>query len=258
MSQHGYHCRECDCVFLDGRLIERALGCLRDHDAEYAGARPAPVADVVVSRAGIMREIIQRHVAPPTGGPQADAALPKPRQHQATCRACGHPLSGGDHDQVFGSCEEPSADVADLLRRLDAQIRFAVEHPDNSEVRTSLLREARARIAQMAQEQENVLSSPMAAGLLVTLRAECESQHARAEQAEAQLREAQRERDQCLATAIEESVARDALLALVEQMKRLSADIDETLDWEAPISSASEVKARIDSCVAELEAALRR
>ena len=41
----------------------------------------------------------------------------------------------------------------------------------------------------LGAERDNALSSPMAAGLLLTLKAECEKEHARAEAAEAQLAE---------------------------------------------------------------------
>lgn len=50
------------------------------------------------------------------------------------------------------------------------------DHPDCVLVRASA-----------SAPPENVLSSPMAAGLLLTLKAECEAQHARAEKAEAEL-----------------------------------------------------------------------
>ena len=126
----------------------------------------------------------------------------------------------------------------DLLRRLDDAekwLRLELEGPccPGPAIHfkgADALHEARERIAQMAQQvawyaerypalselydeqiaeniqMENVLSSPVAAELLVILRAECESQHARAEQAEAQLREAE--------------AARAPLLALVERWTR--------------------------------------
>jgi hypothetical protein len=62
----------------------------------------------------------------------------------------------------------------------DADVDYLLEH----------LATAQAEIAALTAERENVLSSPMAAGLLLKLKQECEAQHARAEALEAQLQRA--------------------------------------------------------------------
>lgn len=71
--------------------------------------------------------------------------------------------------------EDPRVPIEDIQSRLVPCLREWVQRIDDAEA------------ARGAVPQENVLSAPMAAGLLITLKAECETQHARAEAAEAAL-----------------------------------------------------------------------
>jgi hypothetical protein len=80
-----------------------------------------------------------------------------------------------------------------MAARLGNEAQSVSSTPPEEATKDSIISDLRAQLAQRTAERDeararDVLTAPMAAGLLMQLKEECEAQHARAEAAEARVR----------------------------------------------------------------------